>query len=62
MFVTTTELCNKLSIQLLQSKTLVESFLRYFNPDCTLHTAITHMILVLEQWSLTHDYSIGIHP
>ena len=34
---------------------------RVFSPDCTLHTAITHMILVLERQSLTHDYAIGIH-
>ena len=31
------------------------------SPDCTLHTANTHVITVLERWSLTHDYAIGIH-
>ena len=34
---------------------------RVFSPDCTLHTAITHVISVLERWKLTHDHAIGIH-
>ena len=34
---------------------------RVFSPDCTLHTAITHVISVLERSRLTHDYAIGIH-
>ena len=34
---------------------------RVFSPDCTLHTAITHMISILERSRLTHDYTIGIH-
>ena len=28
------------------------SHFRGFSPDCTLHSAITHMIKVLERWSL----------
>ena len=31
---------------------------RVFSPNCTLHTAITHVIAVLEQWS--HVNSDGI--
>ena len=34
---------------------------RVFSPDRILHTTITHTISVLEQQSLTHDYTIGIH-
>ena len=30
-----------------------------FSPDCTLHTASTHVILVLEWQNLTHAYAIG---
>ena len=30
-------------------------------PDCTLHSTITHVILVLEWWMPTHDCAIGIH-
>ena len=37
------------------------SCFRGFSPDCTLHYAITHVISVLEQQRLTHDYAIGIH-
>ena len=28
------------------------SLFKVFSPDCTLHTAITHVISVLERWSL----------
>ena len=31
------------------------------SPNCTLHTASTHVILALEWQSLTYDYAIGIH-
>ena len=31
------------------------------SPNCILNTAIAHIIKVLEQWSLTHDYAIRIH-
>ena len=34
---------------------------RVFSPDCTLHSAITHVISVLEWRRLMHDYAIGIH-
>ena len=37
------------------------SYFRVFSPECTFHTAIAHVISVLEQWRLTHDYVIGIH-
>ena len=40
---------------------LMYSRFRVFSPDCTLHSAITHVILVLEQRTPTHDYVIGIH-
>ena len=42
-----------LSIQLIQS-----FWSRLYS---TLHTAITHMILMLKQQSLMHDYAIKIH-
>ena len=32
----------------------------FFSPDCTLHTAITDVISVLERRRHTHDYAIGI--
>ena len=32
-----------------------------FSPDCTLHSAITHVISVLERRTPTHDCAIGIH-
>ena len=31
----------------------IHSHFRDFSPDCTLHTAITHMISVLERWTHT---------
>ena len=34
------------------------SHFRGFSPDCTLHTAITCVISVLEWQSLLHDYTI----
>ena len=34
---------------------------RVFSPDCTLHSTITHVILVLERRTPTHDCAIGIH-
>ena len=34
---------------------------RVFSPDCTLHSAITHVILVLERRTPTHNCAIGIH-
>ena len=37
------------------------SRLGVLSPDCTLHTAITHVISVLEQWRVTRDNAIGIH-
>ena len=34
---------------------------RVFHSDCTLHSAITHMISILERRRLSHDYIIGIN-
>ena len=42
------------------SLTVVPSF-HFFSPGCTLHTAITRVISVLELRRLTPDYAIGIH-
>ena len=33
----------------------------FFSPDCTLQSAITHVILVLERRTPTHNCTIGIH-
>ena len=48
--------CNQVTI----SQTCLQLFW-FFSPDCTLHTAITHVISVLEWRRHTHDYAIGIH-
>ena len=45
----------------MESQLYSYSHFRVFSPDCTLHTAITHVISVLERWRLTHDDAIGIH-
>ena len=37
------------------------SCFRAFSPGCTLHTAITHVISVLERQRLTHDYAFRVH-
>ena len=43
------------------SDTQSYSRFRVFSPDCTLHSAITHVILVLERQTPTHHCAIGIH-
>ena len=39
---------------------ILYNLFRVFSPDCTLHTAITSVISVLERSRLMHDYATGI--